>query len=1020
VVGNTLSVTNPRGTVTSYVYDADYQQTQRIDAYGASLQRTTTTVYDSVANTLSMTSPIGAVTSCAYDALNRQTQVIEAFNSSVQRTMTTVFDAVGNVLSTTNPRGYVTSFAYDALNRRVQELDAYGTSLQRTLTTVYDAVSNVLSLTNGLGVVTSFSYDALNRRVAELDAYGTSLQRTLTTVYDSDDNVIASIDALAYATTFGYDPLNRQVSVLDSGGGIATTVYDANNNVVNAIDPLGHTSTYVYDALNRQTQSIDARGGIVTLTYDANDNMLSLTDPVNNLTQWVYDALDRKTQETDPLNKVATFVYDAADRLTSTIDRNGQHIAYNYDLLNRETGENWYNASGTQVNVLTFTYDANDNLLTAANDAATNTLSYDALDRTASVQSPFATVLTYSYDAANNRTLVQDSFGGITTRVYDALNRVTTIMFGGTSQTPLREDFTYTPRDQVAGQIRFSDLAGANEIGSSTFTYDSMGRLANLQHLDGSGVNIANYTNTYDLASRITSETLNGGLPTSYSYDATNELTNDSVVTYSYDLNGNRTMPGYTTGLANELTSDGTWTYTYDKNGNVIGQTNPSTGEVFSYGYDNRNRLVSAQDTTTSGVQMQATYVYDAMGQRIEKDVTQSGGTTTTCFVYDGRQIWADLNSANALQTRYVRGDQVLELLARIVSGTAAWFLADRMGSVRNVADNTGTVIDTITYDGYGNVVTETSPSSGGSYKFAGYRYESETGLYRPDPTTGRYYNPLTGLWLGRDPISFNDPDVNLYRYVRSDPTNAVDPRGLEPIQADFLNLRIALAHNRYGSWLLAQESTHADLAKKVKWQTQTLIAFCPNKATAKKDKDTVIAFVQIIQRTDVKGKLLKVTGYKAERMTKEGWRIDRRDVQMYGWYGWLDTGKPSKHVSSTWNDKQVPWMHDAPSERLLEKRNIRNEKWNFQAYGIAKNGPDVGKVYGGFEWGFDVDKDGHLNPHPVKFRNTMSPEFVKAVDKWNEVAEKTKKQQPLGPFGPNWPRLLFLWLIGRLFGPTL
>ena len=76
-------------------------------------------------------------------------------------------------------------------------------------------------------------------------------------------------------------------------------------------------------------------------------------------------------------------------------------------------------------------------------------------------------------------------------------------------------------------------------------------------------------------------------------------MTNDSLVTYTYDLNGNRTMTGYATGPANELTSDGTWNYFYDKNGNLIGKMNISTGEVFSYGYDNRNRLISAQDTTT-------------------------------------------------------------------------------------------------------------------------------------------------------------------------------------------------------------------------------------------------------------------------------------------------------------------------------------------------------------------------------------------------------------------------------------
>jgi len=104
---------------------------------------------------------------------------------------------------------------------------------------------------------------------------------------------------------------------------------------------------------------------------------------------------------------------------------------------------------------------------------------------------------------------------------------------------------------------------------------------------------------------------------------------------------------------------------------------------------------------------------------------TKNGNTTTTRFVYDGAEIWADLTSGNVLQMRYVRGDRVLELLARISSGgTAAWILADRMGTVRNVVDNTGATIDTITYDGYGNVTNETSSANGGQYKYVGYGYE--------------------------------------------------------------------------------------------------------------------------------------------------------------------------------------------------------------------------------------------------------------------------------------------------------
>ncbi len=363
---------------------------------------------------------------------------------------------------------------------------------------------------------------------------------------------------------------------------------------------------------------------------------------------------------------------------------------------------------------------------------------------------------------------------------------MSSLQLGGTSQTPLREDFTYTLPDQVATQTRYSDLAGQNMIGSSTFAYDCVGRLTNSQHLDGGGNNIANYVNAFDLSSRITSETLNAGTSTNYNYDVTNQLTDDSTVSYSYDLNGNRTMPGYTTGPANDLTSDGIWNYYHDKNGNLVGKSNINTGETWTYAYDNRNRLTSATQTTSAGLQMQATYVYNALGQRIEKDVTQNGSTVVTRFAYDRGEIWADLDATNGLQTRYVRGERVLELLARIASGTAAWVLADRMGSVRNVTDDTGAVIDTIAYDGYGNITSETNAANGGQYKYDGYRYDSETGLYRSDPSTGRYYDPLTGKWFNPDPIRFLADDINLYRYVKNAPVIFVDPFGLAGLKVKY------------------------------------------------------------------------------------------------------------------------------------------------------------------------------------------------------------------------------------------
>ena len=321
-----------------------------------------------------------------------------------------------------------------------------------------------------------------------------------------------------------------------------------------------------------------------------------------------------------------------------------------------------------------------------------------------------------------------------------------------------------------------------------------------------------------------------------------NELTNDSLVAYTYDLNGNRTMPGYTTGPANELTSDGTWNYTYDKNGNLIGKANPVTSETWSYGYDNKNRLVSVQQTIGGVVQMRATYVYDALGQRIEKDVwTQgSGSAVITRFAYDRGEIWADLDASNALQTRYVRGDRVLELLARIVSGSVAWFLTDRMKSVRNVADNTGAVTDAITYDGYGNVTSETSQENVGAYKYDGYRYDSETGLYRPDRSTGRYYNPMTGLWVSVDPLAFTADDSNLYRYVANNPVNATDPLGLERTLSCKTRINEAdiVANRKCGSvawpirWILSEKTKKGGvIVQHVKVTLNITDCECPPKA---------------------------------------------------------------------------------------------------------------------------------------------------------------------------------------------
>src|SRR5579884_2171047 len=214
--------------------------------------------------------------------------------------------------------------------------------------------------------------------------------------------------------------------------------------------------------------------------------------------------------------------------------------------------------------------------------------------------------------------------------------------------------------------------------------------------------------------------------------------------------------------------------------GSTISKRNTSTGELWTFGYDNDNRMLTAKDVSGAGATLTlATYTYDVFGNRIESDVwTQSSGTTTvTRFGYDGDQVWADLASNNSLQMRYLRGDEADQLFGRISgAGVAAWYLTDWEGSVRNLTDNSGNLTDTIAYGGFGDIQSESNATVGGAYKFGGMRYDTETGLYHADDRTGA---PTDGRWVQEDPEGFAAGDTNLYRYVGNAPTDALDPTGL-------------------------------------------------------------------------------------------------------------------------------------------------------------------------------------------------------------------------------------------------
>jgi RHS repeat-associated protein len=63
-------------------------------------------------------------------------------------------------------------------------------------------------------------------------------------------------------------------------------------------------------------------------------------------------------------------------------------------------------------------------------------------------------------------------------------------------------------------------------------------------------------------------------------------------------------------------------------------------------------------------------------------------------------------------------------------------------------------------------------------YGYTGREWDKELGLYY---YRARYYDPKGGRFISKDPIGFEGGDVNLYRYVKNQPVDWIDPSGLGP-----------------------------------------------------------------------------------------------------------------------------------------------------------------------------------------------------------------------------------------------
>ena len=98
-------------------------------------------------------------------------------------------------------------------------------------------------------------------------------------------------------------------------------------------------------------------------------------------------------------------------------------------------------------------------------------------------------------------------------------------------------------------------------------------------------------------------------------------------------------------------------------------------------------------------------------GRRLSKTVNGE----VTYFVYDRDNVILDFVDADGIEgeteaeldKRYLHGTRTDQVLAQEDgAGDVNWHLADHLGSVRDLVDNSGNAVNHYVYDSFGNVVS--------------------------------------------------------------------------------------------------------------------------------------------------------------------------------------------------------------------------------------------------------------------------------------------------------------------------
>ena len=407
---------------------------------------------------------------------------------------------------------------------------------------------------------------------------------------------------------------------------------------------------------------LDGQSVGITYEYDQQMNSLCIRDALNRPVEgFQLDIQDRPVTIANIDGQTMTVSYGVGSFVKSMTRFDGSTVNNFYDVQGRLGRIEYPDAT------VTFDYYANGLVKTVGDSQGTISDEYNFANRLVSSVSRipgFQSQISYGYYPAGQVSAVT-SVAGVVCYSLDAGDRLSSI------STPSDTfNYSYNANNGLIAGVSCSALGVSS-------TFDSLDRVTDITWKNSTKSVARSFACAYNAVGMITNVVRQDGSHTEYTYDGLDRLISEtslgsvtSVVSYSYDLVGNRTRKvdngtavNYTLGAGNRLSSWGTNgenTVSYNTAGCVteISQGGRSTKTL---AWDSRYRVTSVATNGTTA----ESYGYDAMGRR----VSISDGATTTYLVYDGIHCISEVGTSGSLVRSYTYGPGIDNTLSMTVYG---------------------------------------------------------------------------------------------------------------------------------------------------------------------------------------------------------------------------------------------------------------------------------------------------------------------------------------------------------------